>query len=375
MSEIKSTNSNTRIQDWSDVLSLSNPNRNPLLNQIVTRGNVVGTGETSINWVDYQVENTKTLVTAALTDVATTLTVEDSSIFTVGQLIVLNDELIKISAIPTATTLTIVRAQQGTTAAAAVVGDVVFLVSDGKAEGSTYATGTYKKGGEFTNRLQIFITPFEISGTARVQNATGANGKSLYQLELEKKQAQHEAKIEKALMQGIGFYDSGADIRTLTGVRNFLKNSNVVAVGGVLTLAKINSLLNKAYEQGAELDKGSYRIVLNPSVIDKLLETNSSYFVTNTVMNDEIGGQVNKIRTNYGIFELLPSNNTKVSEGFLIDLDSIKFRPLVKNGSRALELQEMGLIGDKEQWQFVTEGTFEIRNIHLQGILTGMTLA
>lgn len=59
MAEIKSTNSNTRIQDWSDVLSLSNPNRNPLLNQIVTRGNVVGTGETSINWVDYQVENTK----------------------------------------------------------------------------------------------------------------------------------------------------------------------------------------------------------------------------------------------------------------------------------------------------------------------------
>lgn len=373
MAEIKSFNNNTRIQNWADMLSLSNPNRTPLLSTIVGNGQVGACGETTRNWVDYAVENTKTTLTAGIDSVTTTIPVADGSIFTNGMLIVVNDELIKISSI-SGNNLTVVRGQQGTTAAAALVGAIAFLVSDGKTEGATYSSGTYKKGAEYSNRMQIFTTPFEISGTARVQKATGASGKSLYQLEVEKKQKQHEAKIEKALMQGISFFDSGTGIRAMGGVRNFLKDGNSVAVGGTLSLTKINELLLKAYEQGAELDNGSYVIMLHPSVADSLAATFKDYILNNTNQSTQFGQSVQSVRTNYGIFPLVVTNNTKVSEAFLVDTSKLALLPLTGEGSRALELQEMGMIGDKEQWQFVSEVTLEVRDIHLQGILTGITL-
>ena len=71
---------------------------------------------------------------------------------------------------------------------------------------------------------------------------------------------------------------------------------------------------------------------------------------------------------------MIMSNNLSNSEIFVVDLDTIKIKPLVGKTNRTLVFEEMGITGDNTKAQYLSELTLEIRNIHLQGKLTGLTV-
>ena len=352
-----------------EMFALSNPNRTPILSNLRNMG-MESVSNTVHAWVDYQVENTKATVTADALIGATSIVVDNGKFVEVGKYIVIGNEVLKVTGIVT-NTLTVERAKLGTSAAAITTGALAFLVSDGKAEGSEWVDGQTKDGANYLNYTQIFTTPLSVSGTAEAITAESADGRSLWDIEMERKQIEHEAKIEKAIMQGVP--SVSGTTRWTGGIRHFLNSGSVLAVGGDFTYDKLVELLRALYEKGAPLDNGTYAIIVPPIQKNKISNFLKNYIQTERT--DEVLGQVaNYLVTDFGLMPMIMSNNLSNSEIFVVDLDTIKIKPLVGKTNRTLVFEEMGTTGDNTKAQYLSELTLEIRNIHLQGKLTGLTV-
>ena len=358
--------------NWAERLALSNPNRTPILSNLIARGQKRDIRQDLTSWKDWMVENTKTSLTAPASIGDTTLTVADSSIFLANTYAVVNNEVLKVTATPTATTITVLRAQSGTSATALNSGDIVFLIADGKGEGSLFGSTTYKDGISYTNYSQIFITDMEISGTALVQNALNADGKSKWELEQEKKTKQHEAKIEKMIMQGV----PSQSLKLSGGLRHWLNSGNSVVCGSFATdfYGKLNELCLACYEKGADLSNGTYALIVPPGLQYKINNSMKDYVLNNTTGLTELGQTVSSNKTAYGSIPLIMSNNLSESECYLVDLAEIELIALNGSGEdRTLKYVEMGVVGDKKQATLLSEMTLEVRSLHLQGKLVGIT--
>ena len=369
--------SNTAAQnyiDYAESLGLSNPNRTPLLGQVVGMGGYETISQTAYNWVDYQVESTSTTLTAPVIAAATSFTVADSSIFEVGSYAVLNNELVKVTALTNATTIAVTRAQGGTVAGTGESGDYVFIAADGRAEGALFASEQFKGGANYINYTQIITTSVEMTGTALAQDAVGTNGLSKWDLEVAKKQAKHEAKIEKAMMQGTPL-QSGTT-RIMGGVRHFLNSGNVVSVGDFSTnfFNKLSELCRQIYLKGGDIGDGNYLLITSPIVMQNVSLKLKDYVTNNTTDLKMYGQAATSIMNDYGQIPLLMSPNLQAGEAYLIDITKIKAIGMAGNSvNRTMQYIEMGIVGDKRQAQFLSELTMEIRDIHLQGKLVGIT--
>ena len=369
--------SNTAAQnyiDYAESLGLSNPNRTPLLGQVVGMGGYETISQTAYNWVDYQVESTSTTLTAPVIAAATSFTVADSSIFEVGSYAVLNNELVKVTALTNATTIAVTRAQGGTVAGTGESGDYVFIAADGRAEGALFASEQFKGGANYINYTQIITTSVEMTGTALAQDAVGTNGLSKWDLEVAKKQAKHEAKIEKAMMQGTPL-QSGTT-RIMGGVRHFLNSGNVVSVGDFSTnfFNKLSELCRQIYLKGGDIGDGNYLLITSPIVMQNVSLKLKDYVTNNTTDLKMYGQAATSIMNDFGQIPLLMSPNLQAGEAYLIDITKIKAIGMAGNSvNRTMQYIEMGIVGDKRQAQFLSELTMEIRDIHLQGKLVGIT--
>ena len=360
--------------DYAESLGLSNPNRTPLLGQIVGMGGYETITQTGYNWVDYQVESTSTTLTAPVIAGNTSFTVADSSIFEVGSYAVLNNELVRVTALTNATTIAVTRAQGGTTAGTGASGDYVFIAADGRAEGALFASEQFKGGANYINYTQIITTSVEMTGTALAQDAVGTNGLSKWDLEVAKKQAKHEAKIEKAMMQGTPFQVGTA--RAMGGVRHFLNSGNVVSVGDFSTnfFNKLSELCRQIYLKGGDIGDGNYLLITSPIVMQNVSLKLKDYVTNNTTDLKMYGQAATSIMNDYGQIPLLMSPNLQAGEAYLIDITKIKAIGMAGNSvNRTMQYIEMGIVGDKRQAQFLSELTMEIRDIHLQGKLVGIT--
>lgn len=374
MATIASNTSALNYIDYAESLGLTNPNRTPLLGQVVGMGGYETIAQTGHNWVDYQVESTSTPLKAVVAAGSTSFTVEDSSIFEVGSYAVLNNELVKVTALTNATTIAVTRAQGGTVAGTGAIGDYVFIAADGRAEGALFASEQFKDGANYVNYTQIITTSVEMTGTALAQDEVGTNGLSKWDLEVAKKQAKHEAKIEKAMMQGTPL-QSGTT-RVMGGVRHFLNSGNVVSVGNFSTnfFDKLSELCRQIYLKGGDIGDGNYLLITSPIVMQNISLKLVDYVKHNTTDLKMYGQAANAIMNDYGQIPLLMSPNLQAGEAYLIDITKIKAIGMAGNSvNRTMQYIEMGIVGDKRQAEFLSELTMEIRDIHLQGKLVGIT--
>lgn len=375
------TNANIvgRQKDLSESLGLSNPNRTPIMSNLVALGRVKPTNNISVTWVDYQVINTQSNLNGALTDVATTVNVAAGTgeVFKVGQLIRVEAEIMEVTAVNT-DALTVTRAQKGTTGAAHADGLEVFVVAEGIAEGSLFSEDNFKEGINYTNYTQITKTGMSVSGTQAAISAPSNDGKSMWDLEALRKEKKHEGKLEKNIMLGVAYQDG--DERGSGGISEFLDNGVVVnASAGAIDVDKINSLLLPLYNRGAELDSETYVFIvpaLQKNKISKLLKD----YITSEPREGEVLGQVvNYIDTDYGTFPIIMSNNLPADEIWLVNLEEITLRPQVGGNesmgidrNRTKQYNPMGKKGDFYEAEFLTEMTLEIRRVDLQGKLVNL---
>lgn len=174
--------------------------------------------------------------TITVTDVATTVTVADAHIYQVGELMKCENEVMRVTAIASATTLTVTRAYAGTTAAAHTS---ALMYSLGKAaiENSTPGAAVGETPEELYNYVQTFDVPVEVSSD-QIMSVT-VDGNTL-DGQLERRFIEINRQLARAATYGVRYRDTTNKIHAMGGYKSFI-TTNVTAVGGALTRAVIDA--------------------------------------------------------------------------------------------------------------------------------------
>lgn len=185
--------------------------------------------------------------TVTLADgVGTSLTVADARMYQVGELVRIEAEVVRVTVIVNATTLTIVRSYAGTTGAAHAA-KLAYSLGVADAENSTPGASVSDTVIKLYNYVQTFSVPVEVSKDQIMSITVDGN---TMDAQLERRFVEVNRQLARAVIYGIR-YDDGTSIRTMGGLLSFL-SSNVTNVAGAVTIAAIDALILKIVQAGAK---------------------------------------------------------------------------------------------------------------------------
>lgn len=352
-----------RQDDLSQELVLLSPNMTPLLANLAMMAKTGVVGSTTAEWVDYSTRGTHTLLTADATDVATTISVADGTIFKVGEYVAIGDEVIQVTAI-VANDLTIVRGALSTTGEAHLTDDMVIYINDNREEGADFVDGTYRQGVNFDNYTQIFLEEIKVSGTEMSLTAPSASGLDSYDLEKLRKFDVIAGKLEKALMYGKKF--KAGDKRGMDGILRFLESGQIVDAGAVdISMALLYEVLFKIYSVGGQLQNGYYALMMHPNQKNKIDVMLNDYTKNaQPLATNMLGGVVDYIKTQFGTLPILTSINCQPTEIDVVNFYEISLENLP---GRQIKHEFISKTGDNQKGQLSGEYTVRVRNIHTHG--------
>jgi hypothetical protein len=339
---------------------LLNPNQTPLLNAL---GFSAAVTQTQHQWFEDEMFSYKTTVVGAVTNVATTVVVADGSLFRVGHVIKVGDELMLVTAVAGAS-LTVTRAYAGTTAAAiadAAPIDVMFVEGS---EGADARTARYKARVQKSNNTQIFDDTIEVSGTATAVTQYGIT--DLYETEKQKKQLELALQLEKALIGGVGYVNG--QIRQMKGIRNFIVSNVTNASSTALDGTKIGDAAQAIYQAGGFATGGDYVIMVGAKQKRALSAIDANKILISRSENTR-GQVVDKFATDFGEFEINLNNNLAPDELLLVDRNRTFIRPLV---GRDFFHKYMGDVGDTTRGILVGEYTLEMQQEKAHARIKGL---
>lgn len=333
-----------------DEMLLLNPYQTPLLN-------LIGFGDPITNvlheWIEDEMFASESTATAAKLATDTSITVASAEPFDVNQIIKVNDEMMKVTAV-NGTTLTVVRGYAGTTAAAISSGDVVEVLFYEGVEGADARAARYKQRVRVQNKTQIFDHSIQVSGTALAMAQYGINT-DVYDYERQKKVLEAALNLEKALINGI-LYENG-QIRQMKGIRSFIQTNVTDGTGNDVTIDKLNDMIQSVYEKGGFNSGGNYVLMVPPTQKRKI-----SALDTNVIRIDRsdnaTGHVVERLVTDFGEFPIVINNNLDPREVIFTDLNRMQIRPLA---GREFAHTFLGQQGDYQTGQIVGEYTLEFK--------------
>ena len=175
------------------------------------------------------------------------LTVADARMYQVGELIRCEAEIMRVTAINSATVLAVTRGYGGGGAAAAHTAKVAYSLGTADVENATPGAAVSDTVIKLFNYVQTFSVPVEVS-MDQIMSLT-VDGNTM-DAQLERRFVEVNRQLARALVYGIK-YDDGAGTRALGGLLSFL-SSNVTNVGGAVTIAAIDALILKIVRAGGK---------------------------------------------------------------------------------------------------------------------------
>lgn len=348
-------------------------------------GNVRGTGDVEYKWMEEERDQRFDAINKAegYTSESTELVVDTESLFAVGQLVTVprTGEIMYVSSLPGSSKIKVTRGYSGTTKAALVDNDPLYILSRVAEEGDTSFAARSNNPAPKTNLTQIFRTSIEATGSwMSSQNMTSPHD---WVFQHRVKNREHLIDIENAALfghKGEATGPNGKPIRTTGGATAFLTQNNQDA-GGTLTEAELSSWLRSLTKHGRRkvvfasplvLDVINNYAVGKLQVVQSENPTDATYGIEVTKYVTA-NGRINLIR-----HELLEGT---VWGGMAIAVDYDRAAPGWRyltggpGGSRDTKLltnrQESDRDGQKDE--ILTEGGFTFPLVSTGGILTGVT--
>ena len=179
---------------------------------------------------------------------------------TVTEVAAYDNEIVRVTAVTSATAFTVARSQAGTTAAAGGVPDNTFFTLIGSAyeEGSAAANATTRNPIKFNNLCQIFKTSYEITKTAL---KTFARTGKVESNDKKRKVFDHSRQLELSMMFGTKFETTanGQPLRIMGGLREFIPTGNTTIFGATTTFAQYLTAVEPVFD--FDTPAGDERIV------------------------------------------------------------------------------------------------------------------
>lgn len=343
-----------------DEILLLNPNSTPLINLLGFSDAVT---QTNHQWFEDEVYADETTVNGAQTNVATSVTVADGSIFRVGHVIKIGDELLYVSAVA-GNVLTVTRGYASTTAAAITDLSKVEVMFVEGIEGNDARAARNKARVAKSNNTQIFDDTVEISGSAEAVQQYGIA--DLYEYEKQKKQLELALQLEKALIGGVAY--TNGQVRQMRGIRNFI-TTNVTNAGAALAASHINDAAQAIYEKGGFAAGGDFKIMVGAKQKRALSAVDNNKIMLTRADNAR-GQKVDMFVTDFGQFEVVLNNNLNADELYIVDVNRLKIRPLI---GREFFHKYMGDKGDYTVGMLVGEYTLEFKQEKAHARVKGLS--
>ena len=357
---------NRRVVDMAQQIACLDPNEGPLLSFLkLAKQNTRCVYNPKFEWLEDDLMETWSQVNGAVSSTsATSVTVDDGSIFRAGDIIKIpaSGECMLVTAVST-NTLTVTRAY-GSTAAAAIADDADVLIlgsameenSSGRVVKSTQEVNGY-------NYTQIFRTPISLSGTEAASRLHGGRDRA-YQRR--KASLEHKRDIARALYFGQRKEDitGAAPRRTMGGIIEFLENANVGVTFDSSTLPLTyrnfdSSVAAAAFRYGSK----EKLLIAGPYLASAINSWSESRLVSDVAEDATYGIRVKNLITTYGdlkvIYDPLLEGAYK-GYGFVLDTENIRYAYLDGRDTKLItDIQSNDVDGVIDE--YLTECSLELR--------------
>jgi hypothetical protein len=286
--------------------------------------------ETEHKWMEDTLRPlTSTITDNPLTNVATTINVAASTgvNFRSGDIVMIEDELIRITADPAADALTTVaspngRGWGGSTAAQHAQNSVIEIVSVAILEGSPtpgIARTTVKTS--VSNYTQIFEDVVQISST--LEAVEQWNPGSEYARQLMKTMRSLMIVIDKTLIYGKPTAGSATVPRSMAGIRHFIATNVASASGAQLSENLLLDRLHVAYDNGGDI-KCLASTLTQKRALNRFLDPNRRTDFSQT----QAGAVVDTFMWDQGTIDVIIDRWLPTSEVLGLATEFIGFGPL-----------------------------------------------
>lgn len=241
--------------DMDSKIHMLDPNYATIYSFLKAMGKVVPVGSQEFQWTTDKYIPFVTQASGTISDVATTLTVDDGDIFNVNDRLQNNDtgEVMLVTGI-SGDDLTVVRGY-GTTAAATVTDDDYLInIHNSNALGSDTVEAKMSKLASETNYVEIFKKVSSIDKSSAIHDLKLGMNQRLYGIR--KAGIEHVAGIERAFLFGEKKVDDSTyDTRAYNtgGIFSFIKSNVVTDADGTLTRTEfIDWMENYLFAHGSD---------------------------------------------------------------------------------------------------------------------------
>ena len=364
------------VRDVSPAMRMLQPSEGPLTS-IMMKLNAKPADNADFEWYEDDLVPHFDTLGGALTTGATTMTVTNYKRFRLGHLVKINRrEIVRVTATPSSTTVSIQRAFGTTAALAASSADQLHIIGTAFEEGSAKAAIITTTKVQKTNYAEIFKTAWGVTNTNK---HTKQYGGSDAVKEKANKLLEHKRDIEFALWHGEAKKDTTTGthpIRETKGILSFI-STNAVDAGGELTEEEWEDWLRRCFRFGSD----EKMVFCAPKVIGVV--NSFARGKLQTVSGDQKYG-VSITRYENAGRKVLLVENKQFSNESLSDLDGIAGMAVCLDmGDLALRYMRGKIVGeqldietpgdDLEQGQYVSELGLEMSLEKKHGILTGVT--
>ena len=342
-----------------------------------------------------------TVNAGTLTSGTTTITVADSSNIIPGMILqhATTRENILVTAVPTATTLTVVRGV-GTVAAASFL-DATNWYQVGTAfeEGSARPQAVNVTPVRITNLTQIFRNTWALTDSARATQVIA--GETNIAESRQDCAAFHAADIEKALFFGqkSSSTRNGRPFRTMEGLVAAIGNSDyynsvtgsihVNTADATTTFAQLETYLDPIFNQNTDPKQGNERVLFVGGTARKVINGIGKLYGVYELMQGqtEYGLQFDTFMTTRGKFRLIEhplfnTNTTWSKMAVAVDLSTFKLAYLGDRKTKSAEFNTTGAATntdgggiDAVGGTLTTELTCTVKNAPANAVIYGLTAA
>lgn len=199
--------------------------------------NGAGVSQPEFKWQQTALRPRGETITVA-DDSTTAITVADSGVYQIGELVRCEAEVMRVTARGSTTSITVTRGYAGT--AAAHSAKLLYSLGMAPGDNATPGTAVGRTPEELTNYVQPFETPVEASWLQMASKTT--DGGNTIDKQLEMVFTEINRQLARAVLYGLKKKDTTNKVWAMDGLFPQI-TSNVTNVGGALTIAAIDALI------------------------------------------------------------------------------------------------------------------------------------
>jgi hypothetical protein len=363
------TDSNPHILDLREGLDFLSPSLDgvALVKLLGTNGMTAKSPKTE--WVETTLAVRKETITLA-DGTGTSVTVANANQYQVNELLKVESEVMRVTAIANATTLTVTRGALGTTGAAHAA-KVMRTMGAADPENSQAPASITDTADRLYNYVQTFTRAVELSND-EIAQAT-ADLPNAFQGNLKRRFIEINRHLASAVLYGVRYEDSANKIHVMGGLSQYVV-TNVTAVGGALTIALIDAKILAIVQAGGD----PTHIALSPYQKQKLDALDVAKIYTG---KRELAMGGNPVVTTWqsGVLDhtldVIVDHGINDDELWILDKRHIEIGPLSNNGVEGAFHVEDATLPGQDGKKSVIRGKYTMRvgqeKTHAR--LTGLT--